>query len=1229
MEYIKESAEPFALLGDMAVEAGDAKKAIQHYRTVTKLAPNSLDAGLKLAGALKESGEIEEATQILKMMEPTNRSVAEIQKELGFLYLRQGDSSNAFVHLDRYAKIEEKDGRALLKLADIYTSNKVYDQALYYYQKALELVEDKTECKMSLARYYLARKDPKSAIKYLKEVLKESPDYPNLHLMLADAWFDMGNPPNALEHYEKHREKTGKADKYVQRRIARLTFASGDKKRALAEYKRLVEIDGTDPKTFFRLAILSIELENTGDGEAYLKKAGEFGKPDLGAFVAVGDAYRTIEQFASAARYYRKAVEMDKEREELWLRLVESYKKTKQDSALAECYVELFNLKGDTYKSQLAQSGHMFFEAGAEEKAVTSYELFLGRKFSDPEVNVNLAKIKFNGKKYKEVVQLLEGVEKTAAGDPETQRMLGISYAELEQFKKAAGPLSVALADGKGDPRLVGLAAKVHDKAGQAEEAVKYYQRLLKMEKSDASSDIAFRIGRLYEELKQTSAAVTRYEKNAEAYPKELRNYERLVELYRKAEDKKGLQSALERAVKLPKAPNSMLKGLAQLQDTGGDGNAPRAVQTYHAYLEKAPEDGEAWLRLGTILYEEKKYAEALEPLGKALKLTEKPSVEHVLMLGQGYKIVGEKEKDAKKISQAAEFLAQAHEITPKDKEILVQLAECRRRTKNTDGLIDALSKLAELDPKNIEILAELGGLLLEKEAYEKAAQVLEKVAVGKSDDKELHLKLASIYEKMGERKKRVDHLEAALKIGGDDPQIQLSLAGYYSAEGENERAAKLFEKALAKKPKIANAYFQYGMLLNRMEQPEEALRQLKIAAKADPENLNYALTYSKTAEKAGRRAEALEGGRAALAAASNNGEVLAWLGSLYHKDERTDSAKILLKEALKIDAGCGECYRILGDIYLVEGKYVQAIEAYTEAEGKIEKDLEGALALMRGQAHLLNGDNEGAAGVFEHYLERHPNDDKAVYWMVHTKVRQEDLGEAEAILRKYGKAGEGKKSGWINLAGGELSEARGKIDDAFVAYSVATRVLPDVAQGYAGCGRVMLKRKNYSSAVMYFGNAMAKEPYNVEYLAYMGEVYEAQGEAESAVATYSEVIEVQPRYTNAYYSLARLYSSQKQHKKALEVIEKGLERDPKNPKLFFILGHVYRDADKPQEAIKAYEKALDVDKKAFYDAYRQIGMIYYHKLVDNDNAMKNFKKYRRMGGEDPSVKTLMAKMDK
>lgn len=1229
VEYIKESAEPFALLGDMAADAGELEKAIQHYRTVTKLAPNSLDAGLKLAMALKKSGNADEAIQILKMMEPTNRSVPQIQKELGFLYLRQGDSSNAFVHLDRYAKIEEKDGTALLRLADIYTGNKVFDQALYYYQKALELLEDKTECKMSLAHYYMARDDSKSAIKYLEEVLEESPDYPNIHLLLADAWFEMGNPPNALEQYEKHRAKIGKADKHVQRRIALLAFASGDKKRALTEYRRLVEVDGTDPKSFFRLAILSIEQKNAKEGEAYLKKALEFGKPDLGAFVAVGDAYRAIGEFASAAKYYRKAVEVDGKREDLWLRLVDSYKQTKQDSALAECYVVLFNLKGDEYKSQLAQAGHIFTEKGLEAKALTVYELFLGRKFSDPEVNVNLAKIKFRDKKYKEVIALLEGLGNSGAKDPETQRMLGIAYAELGEHKKAAGPLAIALEDGKDEPRLVALTAKVHDKAGRAEDAVKYYQLLLKTEKSDASSDIAFRIGRLYEELKQIDPAVAQYEKNAEKYPKELRNYERLVELYGKSGDKKRLQSALERAVKLPKAPKSMLKGLAQLQDGAGEKAAEQAAQTYSTYLEEAPEDGAAWLRLGTILYENNKYEQALEPLETALKLTEKPTFEHVLMLGRGYKAVGQKEKDTGKIARAAEFLEQAHKLRPKDKEILVQLTECKRRTGDTEGLIANLGRLSELDKKNLEVHSELGKLLLENEAYEEAAEVLEIVAAMKSDDKELHLDLASIYEKLGERKKRVDHLEAALKIGGDDPEIQLSLAGYYAAEGENKRAAGLFEKALSEKPKIANAYFQYGMLLGRMDKPEEALKQLKIAVKADPKNLNYALTYSKMAEKAGMRTEALEGGRGALAVAPDNGEVLGWLGSLYYKDERTDSAKVLLREAIKTDRTCGECYRILGDIYLVEGKYDQAVEAYTEAEGKVDEDLEGVLALKRGQAHLLNGDNQGASEIFELYLEGHPNDDKAVYWVVHTKVQQGDLDKAEGILREYGKAGDGKKSGWINLAGGELSEARGKIDDAFVAYSVATRVLPDVAQGYAGCGRVMLKRKNYSSAVMYFGNAMAKEPYNVEYLASMGEVYEAQGEAESAVATYSEVIKVQPRYTNAYYSLARLYSSQGKHKKALSVIEEGLKGDPNNPKLYFTLGHVFRDADKPQKAIEAYEKALDIDKKAFYDAYRQIGMIYYHKLVDNDNAMKSFKRYRRMGGEDPSVKTLMAKMDK
>jgi tetratricopeptide (TPR) repeat protein len=280
-------------------------------------------------------------------------------------------------------------------------------------------------------------------------------------------------------------------------------------------------------------------------------------------------------------------------------------------------------------------------------------------------------------------------------------------------------------------------------------------------------------------------------------------------------------------------------------------------------------------------------------------------------------------------------------------------------------------------------------------------------------------------------------------------------------------------------------------------------------------------------------------------------------------------------------------------------------------------------LGLAQSRALLLGADYEGARRVLMRLLKDVPDNDEARYWVVHSYVREGRADKAQGFLVRDSD----RKTGWQYLAEAEVQEAEGKDQHAFVAFGVASRLLPNEGHPQAGLGRLSAKQKNFSSAIIYFGKAMANEPYNSEYVLDMGRSYEAIDEHASALAVYEEALKESPKDVEIHYLIANVLRKQREYPQAVGAVKKGLKQDPKNAKLHYLLGDIQRLRGKSKDAISAYEIAAKEGGKEFFDAYRQIGLLYYHKLVDNNSAEKYFKKYIRAGGQDKEVDELIKKL--
>jgi tetratricopeptide (TPR) repeat protein len=272
--------------------------------------------------------------------------------------------------------------------------------------------------------------------------------------------------------------------------------------------------------------------------------------------------------------------------------------------------------------------------------------------------------------------------------------------------------------------------------------------------------------------------------------------------------------------------------------------------------------------------------------------------------------------------------------------------------------------------------------------------------------------------------------------------------------------------------------------------------------------------------------------------------------------------------------------------------------------------------------SYTKSGRADQAQRLYEKVIAQYPNDGEALYRLIHIYLARGMVSSAKAVLQKGGY----NKSGWYYLSDGEISEAEKNSNGAMISFGKALRLMPEVPEVQAGCGRISLAKKKYNAAIKYLGRAMAGDPDNYMLMYGIGQAYEGNGDRMTALDLYQEVARLDKENSDVYYSMARIYSKEGDHESSIRSLEEGIRRDRKNAKLYQALGHEYRIMKNTSKAIEYYIKAVKLDERQCLESYRHIGNIYY-RSGNEKKAKKFYETYIKLGGKNKKVRRYISRL--
>ena len=278
------------------------------------------------------------------------------------------------------------------------------------------------------------------------------------------------------------------------------------------------------------------------------------------------------------------------------------------------------------------------------------------------------------------------------------------------------------------------------------------------------------------------------------------------------------------------------------------------------------------------------------------------------------------------------------------------------------------------------------------------------------ADDPEILMRLGLVCQHQGKHDEAVDTFQRILKRAPLYPGVNASLAVSYYALNKFDKTIEAAQRELTGNPKNKQARYHLSLALSASGRLFEAIQQLEILQRDDPENLaviyqlvvDYKAAAQQTGEKLARLAPDSEFTHAmraeALADSERFDEAIAEfkevtrrnpdfpgihlaLGQLYWRRKELEKSQLELKLALLEDPRQPLANYYLGDILVTDKEYVRAIP-HLETALSTYPELTRAYWLL-GKCLAGSGSQLRAIEVFKKALAQNPNY-KEVHFQLH-----------------------------------------------------------------------------------------------------------------------------------------------------------------------------------------------------------------------------------------------------
>ena len=185
-------------LGVVYLQRGDNKRAVAQFREAIRLQPDYAAPHVLMGSTLLAMGKFPEAARELETAVKLQPQDPLVRLQLAKAYRREEDFPRVIEQFQALQQLEPQEPEY------IYQAGKAYlELSAWCYQQIVHLQPDSARAYQALAENFRAEGRPELAIRAFQRAAQADPTLPEIHLALAEIYFEQGKKAEARKEIEQ------------------------------------------------------------------------------------------------------------------------------------------------------------------------------------------------------------------------------------------------------------------------------------------------------------------------------------------------------------------------------------------------------------------------------------------------------------------------------------------------------------------------------------------------------------------------------------------------------------------------------------------------------------------------------------------------------------------------------------------------------------------------------------------------------------------------------------------------------------------------------------------------------------------------------------------------------------------------------------------------------------------------------------------------------------------
>ena len=377
---------------------------------------------------------------------------------------------------------------------------------------------------------------------------------------------------------------------------------------------------------------------------------------------------------------------------------------------------------------------------------------------------------------------------------------------------------------------------------------------------------------------------------------------------------------------------------------------------------------------------------------------------------------------------------------------------------------------------------------------------------------------------------------------------------------GKVQDADRYYTAILKAKPEHPDANHNMGLLAVSIDKVEEALPFFTTALEANPNIVQFWLSYIDALIKLNKMADAKV--------------VIDKAKSIGAKGDGIDRLeKRINSNVFKNPIGRGTSQEQLNSLIKLynQNRFQQVLNKGQKLTKRYTKNL--TLWNLMGASAAQLGQLDNAVAAFKKAISIKPDYAEAHHNMGNALREQGKLDEATRFYKKAFSIKPDYAEAHLNI--GNVFKDQGKIEEAIEAYKKALSIRHDYAEAFNNMGNALHVQGKVDEAIEAYNNVLSIKPDYAEAHNNIGTVFQDQGKIKEAIEAYSKAVSIKQDYAEAFNNMGNALHMHGRFEEAVKNFNQALSIAPDYAEAYLNKGAALHDQGNLEEAIETYHKAL------------------------------------------------------